>query len=153
MDAEKYLTPSLLALDKELAEGDVVLYNACIQYQDYWAEIGRTITVGTASKEQTDLYNAAATAQQAGITAAKVGAKASDAATAILQSLQDTNYAQYLNTEYGFGHGVGLTFDEAPVIAVNNNTPLKAGMTIIVKVGLHAPGIGGAFLADTLCQY
>jgi len=149
-DAQKVLRPGLLVFDKKLAEGDVILYNACIQYMDYFSEIGRTLSVGKASKEQTALLDAAIKAQTAGIAAAKSGAKASDVAKAIQKVIKDAGYEKYLNKEYGLGHGIGVIFEDEPVIDEANNTALKAGMAIVVKVGLHAPKIGGAFLADTL---
>ena len=149
-DTEKFLLPGIWALHKQLVPGDIVLLNGCIQYHDYWAEIGRTAVVGKASEAQTALYNATLNAYKAGIQVVKAGAMASDIARTIIQTLKDMEYEKYLQKEYGFGHGLGLTYEEPPKITEGENVELKNGMVICVKLGLHAPGIGGTFLADTI---
>lgn len=149
-DAEKCLRPGAWALYKQLTPGDVVIFNGCIQYHDYWAEIGRTFVVGKADKAQTALYTAALEAHREGLQAVKAGTTVSDIAMAITQKLKDDGYEKYLQKEYGFGHSIGLAYEEPPKIIEGETGELKNGMVICVKLGLHAFGIGGAFLADTV---
>lgn len=136
--------------DRELKNGDMILFKIAVLAESYWTEIGRTVVLGLPTKEQSDLLEASHVVQERMIKAVKPGATASHVAKTALRAAGELGYGTYVKTEYGFGHGIGLDFEEKPTITEGDITELKPGMTITASIGIHIPNVGGAFLSDTL---
>lgn len=136
--------------DRELRIGDMFLFKIAVLAESYWAEIGRTFVLGEPTSAQSDLLNAAREVEKRMIEAVRPGTTASRMAKTALKAADELGYGAYLKSEYGFGHGIGLDFEEKPAMTEENTTELKPGMTITASVGMHKPSVGGAFLGDTL---
>ncbi|MEA5052910.1 MAG: M24B family metallopeptidase, partial [Propionicimonas sp.] len=146
--------------DGDLAPGDLLLLDAGVEIESlYTADITRTLPVsGTFTPAQRTVYQAVLEAQQAGIDAARPGAKFSDvhnAAIAVLarhraewgmlpvsaeQSLDPVEGGQHRRwMVHGTSHHLGLDVHDC-ALARNENYRggvLKPGMVITVEPGLY----------------
>ena len=146
--------------DGELRPGDLLLLDAGVEVESlYTADITRTLPVsGTFSPAQRTVYQAVLDAQQAGIDAARPGAKFSDvhaAAIAVLAArleewgLLPVTAAESLDLEtgghhrrwmvHGTSHHLGIDVHDC-ALARNENYrggELRPGMVITVEPGLY----------------
>jgi Xaa-Pro aminopeptidase len=134
----------------QLKKGDTVLLLLAFEYWQYWVQIGRTLTAGNPSEGQIALYRGVVTAYEEALKCVRPEMKAIELAEAIVHVLDRSGYKPYLNSDFGFGHGVGVSIEEKPFIDDHDVTQLRTGMTLAIQLGIHAPGIGGVLLSDTL---
>ena len=89
-----------------------------------------------------------ASAQAAGVAAARVGspARAVDAAARDVLDAAGLGACFVHRT----GHGLGLDAIEAPAVSQDNDTPLEAGMLITVEPGVYFADEFGFRLEDTI---
>lgn len=130
---------------RQMQAGDLLLVDAAANYQGYTVDITRTYPVsGTFSEPQKDLYRLVLAAQEAGMAAAKIGAKTADVEKAVegvikpgllkLGLITDVTGQQY-RTWYTHGvcHWIGMDVHDAG----DYQRPLEAGMTFVVEPGIY----------------
>ena len=145
--------------DGDLREGEMLLLDAGIELDSlYTADVTRTLPIsGTFSNEQRMLYDAVFEAQQAGIAAARPGAKFSDvhkAAVAVIARHLDTwgllpvSVAESLGEQggqhrrwmvHGTSHHLGIDVHDCAQARIENYREgiLQPGMIITVEPGLY----------------
>jgi Xaa-Pro aminopeptidase len=134
--------------DRVLREGDVVMLYVAAEAQRYWAEAARTFVIGHASDSMRRLASQGAAALAALRDAARPGAQASGAATAAQNALGDPAFRQSA-LAYGFGNGIGLDADEAPVIAPGSAGVIEDNSALAIRAIGHPGGVGYA-TAETI---
>jgi Xaa-Pro aminopeptidase len=125
-------------------EGDPVMLYAAAEVQRYWAESARSYVLGRASLEQRALAERAGAALAAMRAAARPGALLSTIHRIAEKALDDTALCASANA-YGFGHGIGLDLEEAPMIGTDGHQRLAENATLALRVVAHANGEGIAF--------
>ena len=145
--------------DGDLAEGELLLLDAGIELDSlYTADITRTLPInGTFSDEQRMVYDAVYEAQQAGIAAARPGARFADvhqaAIAVIAQHLDDwgllpVSVAEALGEDggqyrrwmvHGTSHHLGIDVHDCAQARLKNYREgvLQPGMIITVEPGLY----------------
>jgi Xaa-Pro aminopeptidase len=145
--------------DGDMAEGDLVLLDAGIELDTlYTADVTRTLPIsGRFSEAQREVYEAVLEAQQAGIEAAKAGAKFADvhrAAIAVIarhlegwgmlpisaeESLRDEGGLHRRWMVHGTSHHLGIDVHDCAQARVENyrEGTLAAGMVITVEPGVY----------------
>ena len=145
--------------DGELREGELLLLDAGIELDSlYTADVTRTLPInGTFSDEQRMIYDAVLEAQEAGIAAARPGARFSDvhkAASAVIARYLDTwgllpvGVAESLSEQggqhrrwmiHGTSHHLGIDVHDCAQARVENYREgiLQPGMIITVEPGLY----------------
>jgi Xaa-Pro aminopeptidase len=145
--------------DGDLAEGELLLLDAGIELDSlYTADITRTLPInGTFSDEQRMVYDAVYEAQQAGIAAARPGARFADvhqaAIAVIAQHLNDwgllpVSVAEALSEDggqyrrwmvHGTSHHLGIDVHDCAQARLKNYREgvLQPGMIITVEPGLY----------------
>jgi len=146
--------------DGEIRPGDLLLLDAGVEVESlYTADITRTLPVsGTFSPTQRKVYEAVLAAQEAGIAAARPGAKFADihaaAIAVIAQYLEEwgllpVSAAESLNPAtgghhrrwmvHGTSHHLGLDVHDCASARQENyrDGELKAGMVVTVEPGLY----------------
>ena len=125
--------------------GELILVDAAASYRGYTVDITRTYPVsGTFSPAQKDLYRLVLAAQEAGMAAAKIGAKTSDvekAAEAVVRKglldlglVTDASGDQFRTWyTHGICHWIGMDVHDVG----DYKTPLAAGMTFVVEPGVY----------------
>jgi Xaa-Pro aminopeptidase len=132
--------------DRVLQPGDLVMTDIGARYRGYVADGGRGFTYGSASAEKTAIVDAAATAVEAGMNAARPGMIASELNAVIQQALIDSGYEKFSDEArgHGTGHGTGMDPEEdSPWIGPGNQTVLKENMAFTLKATITVPNVGG----------
>jgi len=146
----------------DVAEGDLVLLDAGVEVDSlFTADITRTLPVsGTFTDAQREIYDAVYAAQEAGIAAAKPGAKFSDIHAAAIRVIAehlhawgllpegvsvedtlDTEHGQYHRRwmVHGTSHHLGLDVHDCALAtrAEYMDAELQPGMVLTVEPGLY----------------
>jgi Xaa-Pro aminopeptidase len=132
--------------DRVLQPGDLVMTDIGARYRGYVADGGRGFTYGPASAEKRAIVEAAATAVEAGLAAARPGMLAAELNAAIQRALVESGYERYSGEArgHGTGHGTGMDpEEESPWIGPGNRTRLVRGMVFTLKATITVPGVGG----------
>jgi len=104
-----------------LHEGDIVSLDFGVIYQGFQGDSTRTVGVGKVSPEAERLMKITAGALDAGIAAARAGARLGDITAAIEAYAEPLGYS--LVREYT-GHGIGRQMHEEPQIPNTTKSPL-----------------------------
>jgi Xaa-Pro aminopeptidase len=145
--------------DKPLRPGDLVYIDVDgASYQGYKSCVYRTFCCGKATQEQKDLYEECRSMLYAGIDAVKDGATDHDIVEKWPESPEYWGYETWAECgAYVFGHGLGLTLHDPPVISPLRKaygfppTPLEEGMTIALETYAgHKGGKDGVRLEENL---
>jgi methionyl aminopeptidase len=124
-----------------MKEGDILSIDLGAVYDGFQADAAVTIGVGDVEPPARELMDATEGALQAGIAAARAGAKLGDISAAIQKYAEGRGYS--VVREYT-GHGIGRQMHEEPQIA-NFGRPgtgptLKKGMTLALEPMLNKGG-------------
>ena len=138
---------SIGSSERCLHEGDIVLLDIPCGYAGYHTDKTITFYFGElakhpqgalirAAREQcVFLENEIACMLQPGAVPAEIYEK-------ILACVDPAFRSGFMNACKFFGHSIGLTMDETPVLAKGFSAPLEAGMTIAVEPKIALDGIG-----------
>jgi Xaa-Pro aminopeptidase len=130
---------------RQMKPGEVLLVDAAANYQGLTVDITRTYPIsGRFSREQRDLYEIVYAAQEAGIKAAKIGARTQDIQNACDEVLRAGLVKLGLVTEatgnqfkiwatHGVTHWIGHDVHDVGV----RGKPLAAGMTFVIEPGIY----------------
>jgi Xaa-Pro aminopeptidase len=123
----------------------------------YFADMSRTVCIGTPPAELQKMYDAVLAAQQLGISMVRPGARGGDIHQAASELFEKAGYLtsgtgkEFPFAEgfvHGLGHGVGLEIHEAPRISRNSDDVLQVGNIVTIEPGLYYKHIGGVRLED-----
>ncbi len=132
-----------LPSDQVLRDGDVVSVDFACELGGWVADSALTFQLGTVTPEATRLIETTALALDAGIAAARPGARLGDVSAAIGRVGRGGGYG--INADFG-GHGVGRTMHEAPHVANlgrrHSGDKLRVGLVIAVEPWFMAGGDG-----------
>lgn len=130
---------------RQMQDGDVLLVDAAANYQGLTADITRTYPInGKFSPAQRDLYEIVFAAQEAGITAAKAGARTQDIQNACdnvlraglvrLGLVTDPKGMQFkIWATHGVTHWIGHDVHDVGV----RGKPLAPGMAFVIEPGVY----------------
>lgn len=130
---------------RQMQAGEVLLVDAAANYQGLTVDITRSYPIsGHFSPAQRELYEIVYAAQEAGIKAAKVGARPQDIQNACDEVLRAGLLKLGLVTEatgtqfkiwstHGVTHWIGLDVHDVGV----RGKPLAAGMTFVIEPGIY----------------
>ncbi len=130
---------------RQMQPGDVLLVDAAANYQGLTVDITRSYPIsGRFSAAQRELYEIVYAAQEAGIKAAKIGARTQDIQNACDEVLRAGLVKLGLVTEaagtqfkiwatHGVTHWIGLDVHDVGV----RGKPLAAGMTFVIEPGIY----------------
>lgn len=135
--------------DRVLVPGDTVVLSMMVQAQRYWAETARTFVLGKAPAPLAALYDSATATLGVLRGAARPGTKMGAIAAAAANALGDRALAGTAGA-YGFGHGIGLDAEEAPVLRDGGADVVASDATLALRVILHGSGLGVAVAQTVL---
>ena len=130
---------------RQMKDGEVLLVDAAANYQGLTVDITRTYPIGGRfSPAQRELYEIVYAAQEAGIKAAKIGARPQDIQNACDDVLRAGLVKLGLATEttgtqfkiwatHGVTHWIGHDVHDVGV----RGKPLAAGMTFVIEPGIY----------------
>lgn len=135
-----------------LREGDQVITELTPCVDGYFVQICRTLVLGDPSPAQLRAFDLFHRAMVAGIDAVGPGATAADIARAENDVFRADGLGDYVTSQYTRvrGHGLGLFPDTKPHILEDVDTPIEAGMVLIVHPNTYHPDAGYMVLGDSL---
>ncbi|MGV3488675.1 MAG: M24 family metallopeptidase [Tuberibacillus sp.] len=134
--------------DRQIREGDFVLFDLGVIVNGYCSDITRTFVYKHASDEQEKIYNAVLEANMAAIQKAQTGVKIGDVDLAARSVIESAGYGKYFT--HRVGHGLGLGIHEAPSMNSSNTSILKTGMVFTIEPGIYIPDKGGVRIEDDI---
>jgi Xaa-Pro aminopeptidase len=118
----------------------------------YYAQICRTLVVGTPNPGQQRAHALWRESMEAGIATVRDGVTAADIARAENDVFRAHGLGEYSTSEYTRvrGHGLGLFVDTKPHILEEVTTRIDQGMTLVVHPNTYHPVVGYMVLGDSL---
>lgn len=139
--------PHALVAERPMREGDVIGIGSGPEVGGYFAELERTLVLGTPSREVREYFDKMLKVRQAAIESLRPGARASDVDRAMRTRARELGVEGLLR--HHSGHGLGLEEHEPPFLDVGNGQELRPGMVVTIEPGLYVPGLGGFRHSDT----
>lgn len=138
--------PHAVPTERQLQEGDLLIFDWGALVNDYSSDITRTFAVGTLNPDLLEIYEAVRLANEAGKSAIRPGIAAQEIDRAARQVIDEAGYgAQFIHRT---GHGLGLEVHEEPSLVEGNTTPLQIGNMFTVEPGIYLAGRGGVRIED-----
>jgi Xaa-Pro aminopeptidase len=128
-----YRSAILSPTDRRLGDGDILIIDTGSTCDGYFCDFDRNWAFGTASDAARRAYDVVWRATEAGIRAARPGARASDLWRAQAAVLQPEGRA---NVGSRMGHAIGLHLTEPPSNKPDDDTVLVPGMVMTIEPGL-----------------
>lgn len=130
---------------RKIKKGEVLLLDFGAKYQDYCADLSRTIFIGQTNNQQRKIYDLVFSAQQKAIAKIKENKKAKSIHQIVENIFEKENVKD--NFIHSLGHGIGLEVHEKPSISRKSKDTLKNGMVFSIEPGLYFPW-GGVRIED-----
>jgi Xaa-Pro aminopeptidase len=127
--------------DRVLTAGDMVMLYVAAEVQRYWAEGARTFVLGTASDAMRDLAARCSGALASMRDAIRPGVAAQTLAQAADRALGDEKLRTAARA-YGYGNGIGLDAEEAPMIAPDCSDAIANNAALALQMIGPAQGMG-----------
>jgi Xaa-Pro aminopeptidase len=134
--------------ERPLRRGDLITMDFGAMYGGYNADMTRTVALGEPAGWQREIYDLVATAQRAGIDAARPGVDVADVDAAARDLIRDAGHEEHF--QHGLGHGIGLEVHEAPMMGYGRTGKLGTRVPVTVEPGVYLPGKGGVRIEDVL---
>jgi len=130
--------------ERRLAPGDLVTTELTPCVDGYYAQICRTLAIGSPSEAQLGAFAVYDEALAAGIAAVRPGATAGEVARAQNEVFRRHGLGDYVTSEYTRvrGHGLGLYVDGRPAILEDVDLVLEAEMALVVHPNTYHPETG-----------
>jgi len=129
---------------RRVAPGDIILAEITPSFCGQLAQICRTVVVGEASEVLRQKYALVVEAMNAGIAAARPGARMRDVCAAINTVLEAHGYGEYCYPPHirRRGHGLGFASNRPGEVALDNETVLAPGMVFMIHPNQYLPETG-----------
>jgi Xaa-Pro dipeptidase len=132
----------------QIRNGDSVVLDVGAICDGYFADLTRTVFVGTVSAKQRKIYETVLRAQENTIEAVRPGIPASQIDKTARGIIETAGYGDRFI--HRTGHGLGLEVHEEPSITDNCETVLRPGMTFTVEPGIYLPQEFGVRIEDNI---
>lgn len=138
--------PHYVTGKKKIKKGEVLLLDFGAKYQDYCADLSRTIFIGRAKSDHLNIYDHVQKAQKQALLKVISGVKASEPYHTANEHFKKHKLDKYFI--HGLGHGIGLEVHERPYLRPTIDEELGEKMVFSVEPGLYFPQWGGVRIED-----
>jgi Xaa-Pro aminopeptidase len=132
--------------DRVLGEGDAIVLDLGGMLAGYPSDITRMAHVGEPSARYREVHAIVDRAVQAGMAAARPGARCEQVDAAARGVIEEAGFGEYF--VHRTGHGLGLSAHEPPWIARGETSVLRTGMVHSIEPGIYLPGEFGVRLEE-----
>lgn len=129
----------------KLKKGDFILIDFGAKFENYSADVCRTLVFGNASEKQRRLYNAVLAAQTLAVIESGKSVAVSELDKVARDYIKSQGYQEY---PHALGHGIGIEVHEKPHLYLKNKEVLEEGMVLTLEPGSYIPGFGGVRIED-----
>lgn len=131
---------------KIVERGEFLLLDFGAQCGGYCSDLTRTVVVGSASREQRDIYEIVKGANAEAAGRVRAGMSGQDADALARRYIEERGYGEAFG--HSLGHGLGLEVHEAPRLARTIEAPLGDGSVVTIEPGIYRAGWGGVRIED-----
>lgn len=132
--------------ERVLEPGDLLLSDLVPCVAGYWGDSCLTLCAGEPLPEHRRWHGIVREALRKGIAAVRPGITAQSLDALVRGEIERHGFAYPHHT----GHGLGVTYHEAPRIYPVSSVALEAGMIIALEPGIYVEGSGGVRLEDVV---
>jgi len=138
--------------ERRLAPGDLVTTELTPCVDGYYAQICRTLVLGSPSETQLRAFAVYDEALAAGVAAVRPGTTAGDVARAQNEIFRRDGLGDFVTSEYTRvrGHGLGLYVDGRPALLEDVALVLEPEMTLVVHPNTYHPEAGYIVHGDSV---
>jgi Xaa-Pro aminopeptidase len=129
-----------------LAEGDAIVLDIGGRKGGYPSDITRMAVIGEPSDRYREVHQVVERAVQAGLAAARPGARCEEVDAAARDVITGAGFGEYF--VHRTGHGLGLSVHEPPWIMAGEQDELRVGMVHSIEPGIYLPGEFGIRLEE-----
>lgn len=133
---------------RKIRRGDLVVLDLGAKYQNYRADLTRTVTAGKPSSKQVRIHEVVREAQDRAFQSVRAGVKACDIDAVARKLIEKKGYGKYF--VHSLGHGVGLDIHEPPSLNPETKDKLRVGNVVTVEPGIYIVKFGGVRIEDTV---
>lgn len=130
-----------------LEEHDSIIVDLSTAPDGYWSDSCGTYYAGGPDDRQLELHDVVTRALEYGTSLVRPGIHANDLDAELRRFIGREGHEPH--PHHG-GHGVGTSVHEDPRLAPYDDTPLEAGMVIMLEPGIYLSGVTGVRLEDGL---
>lgn len=141
-------SPHAVPTERPIQAGDLLVIDWGATFNDYPSDITRTFAVGEISGDLKRVYETVRQANEAGRSAARLGASGRDVDRAARGVIDKAGYGDYFI--HRTGHGLGLEGHEPPYIMEGSGEPLVLGAVFTVEPGIYLPERAGVRIEDDI---
>lgn len=139
-------SPHSLPSDVPIESGDLVVIDFGARVCDYCSDMTRTVSVGSPSPRQVEVYETVRDANRRASERVEAGAVAAEVHAFAERIISQAGFAGRFN--HALGHGVGIDIHENPVLAPRAVRRLVPGNVVTVEPGIYLPGEFGVRVED-----
>ena len=138
--------------DRRIEAGDLIVGEITPCYRGCFAQICRTLVLGTPSDLQREKYDLLIAAEEAGFAAALPGRPSSHIAEAVNRVIGAAGYAEYCRQPYmrTRGHGLGFGGVVPYDVTEGSGPALALHMSMVIHPNQYIPETGYLMLGDTV---
>jgi Xaa-Pro aminopeptidase len=138
-------TPHHITSTAKLQRG-FLLFDFGASYQNYCADMSRTLFLGTPNEQEKQVYNLLLNAQEKAIDAVKENLPLAE-----LDKVARKNLGKYSSRFiHSLGHGIGLEVHEAPNFVKDPKNTIKEDVPFTIEPGIYIQNKLGLRIEDTL---
>jgi Xaa-Pro aminopeptidase len=134
--------------DREIASGELVVFDMGALLDGYCSDCTRTFATGDPGDEAREVYELVRAAQQAALEAIRPGASGKEVDAVAREMIAEAGHGDRFG--HGTGHGVGLEVHEGPRLATTSEDELSEGNVVTVEPGVYLPGRFGVRIEDLI---
>jgi Xaa-Pro aminopeptidase len=144
--AENGALPHAEPGEREIAAGELVVFDMGSLLDGYCSDCTRTYATGEVEDDAREVYELVLRAQQAALEAVRPAASGKEVDAVAREMISEAGYGDRFG--HGLGHGVGLEVHEGPRLAASSEDDLFEGNVVTVEPGVYMPGEFGVRIED-----
>jgi Xaa-Pro dipeptidase len=141
----KHADPS----DRPIERGDMLFVDICAPHRGYMSDVARSGVVDRSNDQQRKMLEAALEMRDRVVEAVRPGARICDLQRIAEDIAQRRGFADYYYPT-GFGHGVGTSVVESPILFPDNEAQLEENMVFSLEPMIVIEGVGTAVFEDMI---
>ena len=139
-NASRAWYPYNVSSERRVRRGDLVLLELNVCVDGYWADVTRTWSLGTPSREFEDMHSTLIAAQDEVYENFRSGMLACDVDALARETVERRGYGMLF--PHRLGHGIGVRLHEPPALHPASREVLVRGMVHTVEPGLYGRDFG-----------
>ena len=135
--------------ERRIKKGDMLFIDICAPHQGYMSDVARSGVLGKANQQQKEMLETALEMHDRVVEAVRPGARICDLQCIAESTAKRRGLADYYYPT-GFGHGIGTSVVESPILFPDNEAELEENMVFSLEPMIVIEGVGTAVFEDMI---